>query len=553
MLKFSNLNKGNFQKKAYLASLTFLLCFTVFINNANGQWISGDTLTSDFKYFRKILAETHPDPYSGFGGKVFFHKEAFNVEQKLKNGASLDEFTSLVLSFISNMEDGHTFINKPQSNTVSVSSLNLPLGFMVTQDGLIVSKISGDLKKFIGSKIQSINGVSLQELCKKVGKLRPTENIFHKYSLLSNGICNYRTMRTIFPDWPEKISIVLEILDGNRETIELTYLDNESLANIEMVSIPKYAAIQDDFLFHDYLDKNKQAMYFRISTIMAREPFIYMKENGWSDLNRTLEVVYKNNLNQEMPEDVDEAIANIPIFAQVFREVLERMKTDRAKYLILDLRANGGGFTPMTLPSLYMLFGDAYLEKDMDVQFYRLISPLYLKKINVDLEDLNKKNNTNYEYGDYPMSFNSEEKFIDIAERRNQFVANAMGGAAEYIKDLNGKPVYSPEKIFVITNPGTFSAAFHYAFYLWKMGATVIGVPSGQAPNTFMENTPFELPLTKLTGSISNSLQVFLPANDPKAKIFYPDIMLNWNDYKKYDFNKDSDLLYLIDYLKLKK
>ena len=549
MFKF----KGNFLKKAYFASLTFLLCFTVLTDSAYCQWISGDTLTADFKYFKKILEETHPDPYSGFGGKVFFHKEAFNMEQKLKNGASLDEFTSLVLSFISNMEDGHTFINKPQTNAVSVSNLNLPMGFLVTKDGLTVSKISVDLKKFIGSKMQTINGVSLQELCKEIGKLRPTENIFHKYALLSNGICNYRTMKTIFPGWPEKVSIVLEILGGKSETIELTYLDNESLANIEMASTPKYDAIQDDFLFHDYIDKNNQAMYFRISTIMAREPFIYMKENGWSDLNRTLEYMYKYKLNQEMPEDVDEAIANIPIFAQVFREVLEKMKTDKAKYLIIDLRANDGGFTPMALTALYMLFGDAYLEKNMDVQFYRIISPLYMKKINVNLEDFNKENNTNYQYGDYPMSFDSEEESSDIAERRNQFVDNAMGGAAGFINDLNGKPVYSPERIFVITDPGTFSAAFHFAFYLWNMGATVIGVPSRQAPNTFMENTPFELPLTKLTGSISNSLQVFLPANDPKAKIFYPDVMLNWNDYKKYGFNKDSDLLYLIDYLKLKK
>ena len=155
------------------------------------------------------------------------------------------------------------------------------------------------------------------------------------------------------------------------------------------------------------------------------------------------------------------------------------------------------------------------------------------------------------QWGDY-ISMLNFDKNIDILERRKRLADNALGYAADYIKDLNGNSVYSPEKIFVITNQQTFSAAFHYAFYLWKMGATVIGVPSCQAPNSYMENTPFLLPLTKLKGSISNSFQVFFPADDKRAKIFYPDIMLDWKDYKRHNFNKDLELLYLLDFLNLK-
>lgn len=42
----------------------------------------------------------------------------------------------------------------------------------------------------------------------------------------------------------------------------------------------------------------------------------------------------------------------------------------------------------------------------------------------------------------------------------------------------------TPERVYVPTDAGTYSAAFHYAFYLWKMGATIVGVPSSQALNT---------------------------------------------------------------------
>ena len=536
-------------RNLFFILLTLSLWLTFFVGNVHGQQVSGDTLIADFKHLIKLLEETHPDPYTGFGGKVFFHKEASNIEQELKNGTTLDKFTDLVLSFISNLEDGHTSIAKIESNR-DVADLRLPIDFIVIADGLIVSKISNDKEKFIGSKFKSINGVSLEDLCIKLGKLRPFENIYGKYNWLSGCIKIYRQMRSLFPDMQENVSIVLETLDGNIETIELTYMYRDSCTNIRMTEIPKYSKIQDDFLFHDYLDKDKQAMYFKITTVMAKEPFTFMRQNAWDNIENTLKNFYTYDMKKEMPADIDAAIADIPNLSDIFRQMLEKMKKDNAKYLIIDLRGNGGGFTPIVYPTLYMLYGDHYLEKDMNVSLYRLISDLYLKKFNTTLENFNNQGNTNYQIGDYISLLNFEEN-IDIIERRRQLVDNALGEAADYIKDLEGQPVYSPEKIFVITNPQTFSAAFHYAFYLWKMGATLIGVPSGQAPNAYMETTPFQLPLTQIKGSISNSFQIFLPANDERAKIFYPDIMLDWKNYKKYDFNKDSDILYLLDFLKL--
>ena len=54
------------------------------------------------------------------------------------------------------------------------------------------------------------------------------------------------------------------------------------------------------------------------------------------------------------------------------------------------------------------------------------------------------------------------------------------------VAPLNIKVVeaITPERVYVLTDAGTYSAAFHYAFYLWKMGATIVGVPSSQALNT---------------------------------------------------------------------
>lgn len=535
-----------------MKKLTLLLCFAVSFTKAYNQQVSGDTLVADFKYLIKALSETHPDPYTGFGGKVFFHKEVFNIENQLTKGATLQEFTTIASTFLSNLEDGHTYINKaPSNNANAVERLRLPLETMVVSDGLIVSKISADHKTFLGSKLLSINGILVKELCDKVGKQIPKENIYGKYDWLSDNISNYNGINYLLPDIGKEISIELETTNGNKACIKLTYTGNNSYNKTEMTAVPKWPKIRDEFIYYDFLDKNKQVAYFRLSSIMTREPFVFMKQNNWENMEYMLENVYTSSLKKEMPENMDEAIDSIPELNKIFRQMLEDMKKMNSRYLVVDLRGNAGGFTPAILPTLYMLYGDKYFVKDMETHYYRLISPLYMKKINMTLDDFNNKYKTSYQLGDYTFPLITGKKQKSIEQRRKKLIDNAMGGSGKYIEDLHGKPVYSPEKVFVITDQRTFSAAFHYAFYLWKMDATVIGIPSGQAPNTYMEGTSFELPLTKLTGSISNSFQAYLPADDKRARIFYPDIMLTWDDYRQFSFDKYTDILYLLNSLNI--
>ena len=118
----------------------------------------------------------------------------------------------------------------------------------------------------------------------------------------------------------------------------------------------------------------------------------------------------------------------------------------------------------------------------------------------------------------------------------------------DIFKVQSGEPIYTPKEIFVVTDERTFSAAFHFAYMMNKMGATIVGVPSGQSPNTFMELTPFRLPNSGLECSVSNSLQLCYPQGHPKAHVFTPDIQLTYQDYQKYNFSKDAELLYLMDY-----
>lgn len=63
-------------KHLYSFLLSALVCLSLSAQNK----VSGDSLAADFHYLVKQLEAAHPDPYTGFGGKVFFHKQAFDLE-----------------------------------------------------------------------------------------------------------------------------------------------------------------------------------------------------------------------------------------------------------------------------------------------------------------------------------------------------------------------------------------------------------------------------------------------------------------------------------------
>lgn len=528
-------------------TVILILILLLGISFSEAQVLPKDSLCNEFRYFVKLLEETHPDPYTEFGGKIEFRKKAFNLEQQLKSGEyTLEEYSSLLSGFVANLHDGHTSIFSNNSGSKDVKYI--PLGLKTIPEGIIIVKLPAEHKKYLGARILEMNGLSIDSICNKLSEIKPSENKYNSYGIIQSLSNNPGLAAFLFPDMESRISLTVLTVDEKKENFSLQ-LTPSSIWNLkDIAQVPVWNDMPiNEYLYYKSFDKN--TVYLRMKSIMSRENFLYMRQQNWPSMEGQLKSFYQYTLRKEMPEDTDEAIAAIPCFAEIFHDMLLEMRKNNAQNLIIDLRGNSGGWTPITLPTLYMLFGDEYLNKDMDVHFYRLFSPLYMKKTGTTLEDFNKNNDSDYRYGDYSFANSIDENFTQEEKQKN-FVNNAMGNSADYIKDLAGQALYTPENIYVITDIWTFSAAFHYTFYLWKMGAVVVGVPPSQAPNTYMEMTEFELPYTKLKGSISNSAQYFLPVKDKRSKIFWPDRMPEYEDYKKYNFDQDTEVIWLLDYIK---
>ena len=512
--------------------------------------ISNDSIVADFRYFLHQLETTHPDPYTNYGGKAFFHRAASETYWCLKDDSvtTREELCWRIRAFLAPLSDGHTQIHFPETQ----GSFSLvPIRFKAVGDGLFIRRLPDEHQQLIGSRLVGIENVQTKDLCEEMMKIYPAENEIGKMA----NICGHGhqpvVLGRIIPGLrQDTISYHLMTPEGNFVRLPLALIPVKQWKewNREVTS-PMDNRFPTENLTYTFADKQKNTMYFRSTSIMARDNIEYMYQAGmnyYDDLKYCYDKVY----HRPMPSDTLKAIASLPSFSEEFEKMLQLMKRNKSENLIIDLRGNGGGWTPITYPTLYQLWGDGYLQKNFQNHLYRLLSPLYMQKLNMTLEQFNARYHTNYEFGDYTF-FESDEKTQAVTdETRTRFVSNSMSCIQDKLAKQNGQPVYTPKHIYVLADADTYSAAFHYMFYLWKMGAKIVGVPSSQAPNTFMEVTPFTLPRTNLEGSISNSLQLFLPADDPCAKQLTPDILLTYDDYKRYNFDNQAEVLFLLDYIK---
>lgn len=506
--------------------------------------LQSDSLVNDFLFFCDMLEETHPDPYTGFGGRPFFHMERDIMAYRIANDSlSLNDFSNLLNEFIVPLKDLHTFVEYPQTEVPQIKYVQR-IAFNVLNDGLMVAGIAQPYSQYLGSRLLAINGIPVDTLAARMTKVKPSENLFGNLQNLSSRGNQDEILSKLGITFNETISYHLLTSDSDTVLIDLPIVEREHLADVEMARLKSSLTLPQNNMQFALIYGNDNTMYFRLSSVMARENYKYCLENGWNNALDDISYYYQSS-GKEMPADINKAINAIPSFSEEFSKMLMQMKEHNTEYLIIDLRGNAGGWTPITPPSMIMMFGDDYFRKDFDVKSIRLLSNLYLHKINQTIDQINQSWGNQFKVGDY-FTMN-EYQDADIATLRNWRLQNAITETPELLQSLNGQPLYRPNRIFVITDPNTNSAAFHYAFYLWKMGATLVGVPSSQAPNTFMEVTPFQLPYTGLVASSSNTMQQFFPPDSPYAKILKPDIEITSKDYYKYNLDANAPILRVLD------
>ena len=111
--------------------------------------IPNDSIVADFRYFIHQLEATHPDPYTNYGGKAFFHRAAHETLWSLKDDSvtTREELCWRIRAFLAPLRDGHTQIHYPETQ----GSFSLvPIRFKTVGDGLFIRRLPDEHQQLIG-------------------------------------------------------------------------------------------------------------------------------------------------------------------------------------------------------------------------------------------------------------------------------------------------------------------------------------------------------------------------------------------------------------------
>ena len=538
---------------------------TVLAPSAAQAQVPTDSIVADFREFVRLLEEIHPDPYSGYGGKPYFRMAAADARNALRRDKVTDvrEFGYRINEFLAPLKDGHTVAMPdghyiPGHFPITYTDPATLITFEAINDGIIVKALPDEYKDLIGSCLAAIENVAVKDLASGMAKYFISENNIGSMMNLANYAMQPKALRKVTSNLKEgSITYQLKTPNGKNAEVTLPVVPFDQVQHFQANSARPSIFPDKEFsynfmeqLVYGFVDDENDVMYLHPKHILSRDYLDYLREHNYTnDIDEWLQGIY-DAVGMPVPPDQNMAIALIPSLSEEFYNMLQQMKQHGSKNLIIDMRDNGGGNTDICRPMVYLLYGDKYLTSDiLRDKGIIPVSPRTISKSVID--EINATNEYKIEYGDYLDLSDFTYTEMKIKDQREHFIKESMCSIKEKLRAMKGQPVYTPEHVYVVTNALTYSAAFHFSYYLWRMGATVVGVTSSQAPNTFMGGQQYiTLPRTGLVGEIDRGIQICFPDDDPHAKEFYPDLMPTYEDYKRYNFDDNAPVLYLLDIIK---
>ena len=206
-----------FSRATLLSVLITLLAF----NSAHAQ-IPTDSIVADFNEFVRLMEETHPDPYTNYGGRVFFRKAVMDTRKSLIDDKVTDanELAKRINAFLVPLHDGHTWMQIPDNSNMMTKKA-APIRFQAINDGVIVEAILSDYKELIGSKLIAIENIPVKEICDGLAQHYPSENNIGRLS----NICQDRgfmvDLGKVIPNMPQD-SLSYQLLTPEGKHINLT-------------------------------------------------------------------------------------------------------------------------------------------------------------------------------------------------------------------------------------------------------------------------------------------------------------------------------------------
>ena len=499
---------------------------------------SRQQLLEDARELARIIEDTHPDPYTAGGGRIAFHRRLHRALNAIPDeGMTKDEFFRLMRPFVAGVSDAHT--NFLHSYPVDASRpRGVPLRLKVVEDSLVVVGIERPNQELLGSRLLSVERVPLAELVARQRRLQGIDNQYHALHVLATrSLVHKAYMQDLVPEWTDTARVQVDLLrpDGRVAAIELKQPGKEpvEVRPPSRVSLPVPG--ESGFLtaFLSPPDGGQDIAYVRFTHMGG----------------------YREAREQRRP--LLTAVTRPDSATEEFRTLVVEMKRRGTQTLILDSRSNPGGNSLMSEILVYYVYGREKLLEMAGVGSgehgaFRYSRLYFADRQSESLETINKGRAVPLVEGDYDFAWS----YIDgkpIARR------SGPEGEAPTVKFLRMSPTfreeydagtysgyYEPGNIIVLCDAGTLSAGFSVVVEFSRLGATTVGTPPAQAPNSYGSAAVFELRHTGLKGMVPMISAAHFPDDPSRASVLPIDHLLTYERFKAYGFDPNAEYLYAL-------
>lgn len=409
---------------------------------AGGKKISAELLRKDLEFLVRSLEEIHPDLYANYNRDLFKNKLK-QVTAQINRDLSALEFYKLIAPLVARLGDAHTSLAIPfrlMAEHVRGGGKIFPFDVNCQTGKVIIKENYSSLKKIRpGMEIVSINGISSKTLLKKITSfLSPRKEKFRR--ILAGDL----------------FSAYLYLLYGfdSGFTIEI-----KEKGKVNQVPHVVKGVLLQEINRKRSERKNELKMKFKFTS-------------------------YPENNAGVMTIDSFSGSGN---FMEFLRETFLKLRQEKIKHLIVDIRKNSGGDSRLCEALAgYLTDRPVDLVSKTRIKVSRQVKQMFREKMKkADRSKLS------------PEALRYLRKIMETGD----------GKILELAPEERGRGINSLRfsgKVYLLTGIRTFSSAvlFAAAFKDYRMG-TIFGEETGAPASHFGEIFSFNLPNSKLNVRVS--------------------------------------------------
>jgi hypothetical protein len=238
------------------------------------------------------------------------------------------------------------------------------------------------------------------------------------------------------------------------------------------------------------------------------------------------------------------------------------MKLASTRTLLIDLRRNHGGNSSMSSILLYFLHGKrAIVLRDRGYQIKKYSDLFFENYEGVTLESLQDDRDVLLERGDYDFrnesDYRENRRALASGEVTESDIQEAIAAYGRYYERMptfhaeydSGRyeAYYRPEHVVILCSAETRSAAFDLLVDLDRLGARIVGTPSSQTGNCFIDSIGFELTHSGLAGSMSYKYSLLFPDDPELGEVLPPTDLLTYERLAEFGFDPNAEVLLALE------